>query len=69
MDVDREAVLQVFLAETEDSFIELEESIIRLETHADDPETLGRLFRRVHSLKGDAASLGFAKITEYLGPR
>ncbi|WP_437827341.1 chemotaxis protein CheA [Sorangium sp. So ce1153] len=65
MDVDTEAVLQVFLAETEDSFIDLEESIIRLETHADDSETLGRLFRRVHSLKGNAASLGFAKIAEF----
>jgi len=66
MDVDREAVLQVFLAETEESFLDLEESIIRLETHADDGETLGRLFRRVHSLKGDAASLGFTKIAEFV---
>ncbi|EYF02561.1 chemotaxis protein CheA [Chondromyces apiculatus] len=65
MDVGHEAILRVFLAEAEESFLDLEEALIRLESYPDDEEALGTLFRRVHSLKGDASSLGFERVTAF----
>lgn len=56
MEIDREAVLQVFFAEAEESFFEQEAALIKLESHPEDSEALGRLFRGMHSLKGDASS-------------
>lgn len=58
----REAALYVFLVEVEEHLLDLEQSIIQLEANPDDVEALGRLFRRLHSLKGDAASLGFTRV-------
>ena len=64
MEIDREAVLQVFFAEAEETFLDLEAALIHLEAHPEDRETMDRLFRGMHSLKGDAASLGFARTAE-----
>jgi two-component system chemotaxis sensor kinase CheA len=65
MNVDREALLQVFRAETEEGLSQMESSLLRLERQPEDQELLNGIFRAVHTLKGDATSLGFGKLSEF----
>jgi two-component system chemotaxis sensor kinase CheA len=62
MDLDHEAILQTFLAETEENLAAVEEALVELEGRPDDEEALGVIFRAAHTLKGDAASFGFAGV-------
>jgi two-component system chemotaxis sensor kinase CheA len=59
MDIDHEAILQTFLAETEENLAAVEEALVELEGRPDDEEALGVIFRAAHTLKGDATSFGF----------
>jgi two-component system chemotaxis sensor kinase CheA len=59
--LDRQAVLQVFLAETEETLREMEGALLLLEERPGDEELLGQVFRVVHMLKGNAAALGFSE--------
>lgn len=59
MDLDHEAILQTFLAETEENLAAVEEALVELEGRPDDEEALGVIFRAAHTLKGDATSFGF----------
>ena len=61
--LDRQAVLQVFLAETEETLGQMEGALLLLEEQPDDDELLGQVFRVVHMLKGNAAALGFVEIS------
>jgi two-component system, chemotaxis family, sensor kinase CheA len=65
MDPDREALLVMFQAEAEEGFAAMEESLLALESSPDAPEVLGGLFRAAHTLKGNAASLGFEGLAEF----
>lgn len=65
VDIDREAIVQTFLAETEENLTAVEENLVRLEAHPEDEEALGTVFRAAHTLKGNAASLGFAAVAEF----
>jgi two-component system, chemotaxis family, sensor kinase CheA len=58
-------LLQVFLAESEETLANMEEGLIRLEADPDDRPTLEELFRGAHTLKGNAAALGFNAIGEF----
>src|SRR5512132_427095 len=62
--IDRDAVLQVFLAESEEGLATMEESLVALEDSPDDGELVAATFRVADTLKGNAASLGFGAITE-----
>jgi two-component system chemotaxis sensor kinase CheA len=59
MDIDHEAILQTFLAETEENLAAVEEALVELEGRPDDEEALGVIFRAAHTLKGDSTSFGF----------
>ncbi len=59
MEFDRQALVEVFLAEAEENLSSIEQSLLELERKPDDAEALGTVFRAVHTLKGNAASLGF----------
>ncbi len=58
MDLEREAIVSTFLAETEEGLAAAEQAVMALESCPGDPGNLGDLFRVVHTLKGNAASLG-----------
>jgi two-component system, chemotaxis family, sensor kinase CheA len=58
VEFDREAILATFLAETEEGLATMEQTLIGLESQPGDTEGLGEIFRVVHTLKGNAASLG-----------
>ncbi len=64
MEIDREAVLQVFLVESGELLDAMEQALIALEARPDDAEALAAVFRATHTLKGNAASLGFCAAAE-----
>src|SRR5437660_3509950 len=58
-DFDRDELLKVFLGETEENLVLLEEMLVVLEVKADDEEVVNAIFRAAHTLKGNAAMLGY----------
>jgi two-component system chemotaxis sensor kinase CheA len=63
MELDREQFISIFLLEAEEQLVAAEDAAIALESRPDDAELVQALFRAVHTLKGNADSLGFAEIT------
>jgi len=64
-DIDREALLQTFLAESDEGFEAMEKGLLLLETAPDDAEALGSVFRVAHTLKGNAGGLGFSALAGF----
>jgi two-component system, chemotaxis family, sensor kinase CheA len=64
-DIDREAVLQTFLTESEEGLHKMEEALIALENLPEDEELLQTIYRNAHTLKGNSAFLGFTGLTEF----
>ena len=65
IDIDFEAILRTFVAESEEHLARMEEALIDLETHPEDQKSLEAIFRGAHTIKGNAASLGFNKVGEF----
>lgn len=64
-DRDRELLLQTFLAEAGEHVRAIESGLVAFEANPGDAETLHAVFRSAHSLKGDAAMVGFPRIAEF----
>lgn len=64
-DRDRALVLETFAAEAAEHLRGLEERLVALESSSGDADLLQEIFRSVHSLKGDAAMVGFPAIAEF----
>jgi two-component system chemotaxis sensor kinase CheA len=64
LDIDREALLQTFLAEADEIFGRMEQSLVALETHPGDDEILHALFRDAHTMKGSAGLVGFDAVRD-----
>lgn len=58
MEIDLALILQTFFAEAEEQLLRMEEAAVALEVRPDDPELPAEIFRVVHTIKGNAASLG-----------
>ena len=56
---------KTFLAESEEGLGQMEEALLLLESSPDDDETVQTIFRVAHTLKGNAASLGFDRLAEF----
>lgn len=54
--------LQIFIEESKENLQTLNESLLNLENHPDDIETLNAIFRVAHTLKGMAGTMGFVKM-------
>ncbi len=65
MEIDFEALVQTFKAEAEESLGRMEQALVELERSPVDKEVLHTIFRVVHTLKGNAAALGFTGLTEF----
>ncbi len=63
--IDRDALLQMFLAETEENLAAMEQAILALERRADDLEAVQTLFRLTHTLKGNSSTLGFGELVTF----
>lgn len=63
--LDRAELLQIFSAESEENLREMEVSFVQLESNPQDEETLQAIFRAAHTIKGNAAGLGFPALARF----
>jgi two-component system chemotaxis sensor kinase CheA len=63
-EVDRDALVRLFFEESDEGLLSMEEALVRLEQVPGDGDALRTLFRVAHTLKGNAASLGFSDLAE-----
>ena len=64
LEYELDEILTTFLAETEEQFAEMEEALVALEAQPDDHEAVQTIFRAAHTLKGNAASMGYTSVAE-----
>lgn len=60
-----DAYRAVFREEAQELLAELEEGLLELEEQPDNVETVGRVFRAVHTIKGSGAMFGFNNLSEF----
>lgn len=65
MQIDRAELIQIFSAESEENLREMELAFVQLESTPGDEETLQAIFRAAHTIKGNAASLGFPALARF----
>src|SRR5262245_41837743 len=65
MEISREQILRIFESDSEENLRSMEESLILLESDHSDDESLQTIFRVAHTLKGDAATLGFQRLARF----
>ncbi len=63
--LDYDLLFQTFFGESNERLLEMEEAVLALETHSDDPELVATIFRNAHTLKGNAAALGFDTLAAF----
>jgi len=69
MDIDRAALMRLFVSDSEEELARMEAAVLVLEDRPDDAATVDALFRSAHTVKGNAAMLtldGFAKFAHLL---
>lgn len=66
MAVDRDLLIQTFLAESQEQLELLEPMLLELEQHPDDELGLAGIFRLAHTLKGNAAVVGHEVMADFL---
>jgi len=54
-----------FIEESTDNIREMEESLLLLESDMENKETIERIFRAMHSIKGGGAMFGFNRLSEF----
>lgn len=64
IEIDREALLSAFLAESEERLAALERGLVALEAAPGDEELLHAVFRDAHTLKGGAAMVAFDAVKD-----
>src|SRR3954454_23133322 len=57
MDIDRAALMQLFLSDSEEDLARLETEVLGLEDRPDDAAAVDAVFRIAHTLKGNASIL------------
>jgi two-component system chemotaxis sensor kinase CheA len=65
VEVDRDAVVRTFVVESTEHLDLIEGILVALESAADPAEPVGRLFRIVHTLKGNAGLLEYEAVVEF----
>ena len=66
MKINREMVLQSFREEAEELLVQMEQSLLALESQPDDLELVSSIFRVAHTLKGNASLLEFKAVAQAL---
>jgi two-component system chemotaxis sensor kinase CheA len=61
--IDREALLAVFSEEARESLAAMEQALLMLEKHPASDDLLQEIFRAAHTIKGNAACVGFDAVT------
>lgn len=55
---------ELFVTESEEHLQLINESLLELEKNSNNPETMNKIFRSVHTLKGMSATMGFESLTK-----
>jgi two-component system chemotaxis sensor kinase CheA len=63
--IDRAELIQIFSAESEENLREMEVAFVQLESAPQDEETLQAIFRAAHTIKGNAAGLGYPALAKF----
>ena len=63
-EIDREELIRTFLAEAEETFVHMEQSLVALESRPGDDQLLHGLFRDAHTVKGAAGLVGFDAVRD-----
>ena len=58
---DMDEIIGEFITESNEGLDQLEQAFVSLE-QADDPDTLAKIFRTVHTIKGTSGFLGFSML-------
>jgi len=61
-EIDKDALVRLFFEESEEGLAAMEQALVTLEQRPGDGDALKTAFRVAHTLKGNAASLGFAEL-------
>jgi len=64
MTIDRDALVQAFLVDSDENFGAMEESLMALEGRPNDPEILRSIFRGAHNMKGNASTIDFREMAD-----
>jgi len=64
MSLDMSEFYQVFFEEAGELLAQMEQLLLNIDVGSPDPEDLNAIFRCAHSIKGGAATFGFADLTE-----
>lgn len=64
MNIDLSQFIQTFFEETHEHLVSMEALLLELDVSAPDAEQLNAVFRAAHSIKGGAATFGFADLTD-----
>jgi two-component system chemotaxis sensor kinase CheA len=64
IEIDRELLIQTFVAEAHEVLEQMEQQIVALETNPDDGETLHSIFRGAHTIKGSSALVSFEAVRD-----
>ncbi len=57
--------LQTFFAEARDMLQQIEDTLLALETHPENRETINALFRAAHTIKGSAGLFGLDRMVDF----
>jgi two-component system chemotaxis sensor kinase CheA len=60
-----DAALATFAQESEELLLDMEEGLLALEVAPDDAETINRVFRAMHTIKGSSGLFGFNDIVSF----
>jgi two-component system chemotaxis sensor kinase CheA len=58
-------IIREFLIETNENLGQMDQDLITLEKNPTERETLARVFRALHTIKGTAGFLGFQKLQRH----
>ena len=65
MNIDRDALVQAFLVDSDENLATMEESLMVLEARPDDVEVLRAIFRGAHTMKGNASTIDYPALAEF----
>jgi two-component system chemotaxis sensor kinase CheA len=64
MQTERQALLALFLTESEEHLALMEQTLVVLESRPEDRDAVESVFRAAHTLKGNSSSVGFDRLAE-----
>lgn len=61
--MDMSKYLHIFVNDSQEHLQRMNELLLQLEQHPDDPQAIDALFRSAHSIKGMSTTMGFEELT------